>query len=897
MPIPRNKDVDLALLLELVRAGRPMRPGETDAMVTRHFPDLSESDMALTRSDGRTNAFQNSIRWARAHLRVRGLLVEQTGLWQVNTEARSALNEDLVGRGMSQSATTAFISSTQALPDALGRGWSSLVRSRPSVIETANSTQALMAKQPEVAPTRRWASRVVPHVKEGAVPHVHDSQELAQVALSPGDPHDGPAAADLHELALLAVEHALEYENKPIGELLPKLLPWRDQPLPRERLRTRSYRALARAGIKTWGEVAALTPAQLLALRNAGRTTARDIIARCVEQSLSAHLEGEPPREDSDYVSLRVSLRDTAADAWIGDALAALRVFAAWGIRERGARRLESIWQVSPDAGPIPPDLVELGSEFEQIELEQVADPKLLTVTLDDLAERLFAGMNEKQRTVYRRRVIDGMTLASVGRELGLSRERVRQLHQKADKEIAKALGGDLFRPLHWRAADLRVALGTAALSASSSAAPNAANETTRLALQRSLRGASPQAADLLRPLILRLAGPYREQDDWMVLEQVDIREASAVEAMADEFGLISLGDACKFLAGHGVRPEFHEAWFEYSGPFRRNGDRLMVWSGNVASKCVALLASGGEPLSTEELVALVDEGHSVRAVRDRLSEDERIVRINRTDWALSAWGMEEYTSIASEIAQRIDEAGGSIEVGAVVHEIVRQFGVHEHSVLVYAAAPMFVIESDRIRLRRDDEDFVAEGALGDCTGAFRSSEGIISLLVPVDTELLRGSGRSIDGPVAAAIGVRPGHLGAFSHEHGVLKISWPMSAGFGPSLGSVRVLVANAGAIEGDRVRFDFDLRPGHVSAERVPQNLSVFQDVETIRLLTGISVDMDHALVIVADAIGASPANVQPALRGRGDAELADLLPVPKADPQLQATLSDLAGMIAGR
>ena len=159
MPRPRNKDVDLALLLELVRAGRPMRPGETDAMVTRHFPDLSESDMAITRSDGRTNAFQNSIRWARAHLRVRGLLVDQTGLWQVNAAARSALNEDLVGRGMSQLAATAFISSTQVLPDALGRGWSSPVRYRARVTETTNSRQPKVAKQPKVAPTRRWSAQ------------------------------------------------------------------------------------------------------------------------------------------------------------------------------------------------------------------------------------------------------------------------------------------------------------------------------------------------------------------------------------------------------------------------------------------------------------------------------------------------------------------------------------------------------------------------------------------------------------------------------------------------------------------------------------------------------------------------------------------------------------------
>ncbi len=63
MALPTYKDVDLALLLELVRAGRALRPSETYQLVARHFPEMTEADMAITRADGRTKVFQNTVHW------------------------------------------------------------------------------------------------------------------------------------------------------------------------------------------------------------------------------------------------------------------------------------------------------------------------------------------------------------------------------------------------------------------------------------------------------------------------------------------------------------------------------------------------------------------------------------------------------------------------------------------------------------------------------------------------------------------------------------------------------------------------------------------------------------------------------------------------------------------
>ena len=181
--------------------------------------------------------------------------------------------------------------------------------------------------------------------------------------------------------------------------------------------------------------------------------------------------------------------------------------------------------------------------------------------------------------------------------------------------------------------------------------------------------------------------------------------------------------------------------------------------------------------------------------------------------------------------------------------------------------------------------------------GAFRSSERTVSLLISVDVQLLRGSGRSLNGPVAVVLGVVPGQPRSFSHADGVLNVTWPMTSAMGPSLGSVRVMATRVEAMVGDRIRLDFDIEDGKVSAERVPRELDSYEKAEAIRLLTGISTDLDGVLDAIARAIDTSPTNARYTLQKRGDVDLVSLLPEPKVDPQLESTLSDLARIISQR
>ncbi len=565
--------------------------------------------------------------------------------------------------------------------------------------------------------------------------------------------------------------------------------------------------------------------------------------------------------------------------------LIALRGIAAWGLRFRDVEYLQDLLVLAPGIGKSPGHLSEQWSACGHLRLRDLADSEILSVTLDDLAENLLAGLDEQRHLVFMRRIVEGRKLAEVGQELGVTRERVRQVQQDVEKRIAVTLSNRAFLLLHWCAAELRHLLGVAA---------PLNHEKTIQAFRDVFEGASRDSVSVLRPLVLQLAGPYRERDGWLIDESAVQQNVEVLREQCDEFGLMEVSGAYGWLNESGIRADFHDAWLEKFGGFHRIDDTLVAWPRNVVDKCVALLALRKEPADAKTLVELVGEGHNVRGVNARFFEDHRLMRVNRTHWALRVWGMEEYTGLTDEIAQRIREAGGQIELQLVIRAVAQQFDVKESSVVAYSAAPVFVVEDGAIRLRRDDEPFQVVEELRDAKGAYRTAEDRVSLLVAVDREVLRGSGRPLSPAVAMALGVKPDDKRKFRYQSGELTISWPLTSAFGPSLGSIRVLVERAGALKGERVRLDFDLEDEQVAAERVPIDLSDVDTTEALRLLTGIQADAADGVLAVGRAVDSPPANVRGVLKERGDTEALELLPSVDFDPLLESTLSDLATAI---
>ena len=229
-----------------------------------------------------------------------------------------------------------------------------------------------------------------------------------------------------------------------------------------------------------------------------------------------------------------------------------------------------------------------------------------------------------------------------------------------------------------------------------------------------------------------------------------------------------------------------------------------------------------GRPADVQAMLELAGESHNARGVGQRFFEDPRLVRVNRRDWALLEWGLEEYTSLADEIKQRIEANGGQVPLAPLVKELSQQFDVSPTSVRVFATAPMFVLERGNVRLREAHETYPVSDDLSSVTSARRTDNDRIEYTIEVNSETLRGSGRIMPTALAGALGVVPGQPRAFAYRatdgrpH-KLNVTWVMTSATGPTIGSTRELAAVAGAVIGDQLRLEFDLKQGSVRPERL--------------------------------------------------------------------------------
>jgi hypothetical protein len=169
---------------------------------------------------------------------------------------------------------------------------------------------------------------------------------------------------------------------------------------------------------------------------------------------------------------------------------------------------------------------------------------------------------------------------------------------------------------------------------------------------------------------------------------------------------------------------------------------------------------------------------------------------------------------MADAIAQR----GGAASLTEIIPVIVARGAVAAGTVSAYASAPMFVLEGDTVRLRSAENPLIVEPNVDRARNASMPRTGILQLDITVDHEVLRGSGRSADWGVTATLGGQPGGSREFTHANGSVRVTWPMTGWQGGTIGSLRQLVRDAGAVEGNRVRIIFDLINATIAATQLP-------------------------------------------------------------------------------
>lgn len=523
-----------------------------------------------------------------------------------------------------------------------------------------------------------------------------------------------------------------------------------------------------------------------------------------------------------------------------------LRVIAAWAVGEHAAdtagavlgltnalrpREVETVWQRA----------LQFPLRNFAGDLTQRYSPRHITAQfLNSLDDR------EAEVLLYRVLPIDPpATLDELGRRHGISRERVRQLEARVKGQVAVLHDSSLGR------------LAVTAFQRLGTAIPTESDDVAAVA--KPIETSSKPGVERL--LLLHLAGPYRTDDGWLVhLPSRDSLVATR-QALLDAAGddrLVTRAAAGEVLDRAGIRRQWHDAWISKLGCLRSMGDSYLRWDGTTLDRLERLLRLRGQPATAEELVAELGEDLNPRGIKYRLMDDPRFIRINKqSQFALPDWGFDEYTGITDEIAQEIERCGGVADAEHLARTISSTYGVAETSVRAYLGAPMFVrADSGAVRLRGDQDGQIAVDvnllSAADCC---LSPVGW-GLRVPVDADVLRGSGRTISAAFADHVGVGPGDKITIPGPESTITLSWPASSITGPSMGSIRPEAQALDASHGDLLflvyiadqnRFVTRLvRASDLEAADGPNRLALLHDTQP-------SDDPIQTLRTIAHALGA--------------------------------------------
>jgi hypothetical protein len=621
-----------------------------------------------------------------------------------------------------------------------------------------------------------------------------------------------------------------------------------------------------------------------------------EILQVATKRCLSAANASEGNSASSQLEAILLSDPEPRATSTDTKLLRSIELLATWAQRELHHETVGPVIASLSAGAPLPPDIAAAWASVTSKRLRELANPELGNMAISTLFDELLLRLGPREREVYVARLLLARppTLQVLGGQLGLTRERVRQLQARAERMVTELLTMEEFAPLRWRAFSLRALLGNS-VSVTSDAYDAALGEVAL-----GTRG-EPQL--LLATFLVRLAG-YTEQSGRIIRGDAGSINYASLTALADEWGVIDGTRIDEVLDRVGVAAGERSGVLERIGGVRVFGDRVALWKGSVVDKATSALAIRGAPASAEELAEVIGEGYSVRSLRNRLGQDPRIARVGKHQWALRVWGLEEYSGVADEIAEEVERQGGAASMAHLIEVLTLRFGVAEGSVRAYAQTPRFVVEGAVVRLRRSDEPVELSARIGDARGCFQDSPSSVTFCVAVDRDVLRGSGRAVASAVAVFLGVIPGTERTFDACLGVggddlsVVVTWPMASAAGPAIGSTRGLATRLGAVDGDLLRLRFDRGSGTVEASRVVANeLREAQPLDRLAALTGLQ-GLQSANVVerLAASLGVERSRLRSQLYRRGDHTLIGLLPVPSVDARLSEALAELGDALAG-
>ena len=590
----------------------------------------------------------------------------------------------------------------------------------------------------------------------------------------------------------------------------------------------------------------------------------RSIARLNLEAALHTSDRGELARGDVSFAQpwipfARVVAPDVAtssAEVLPAEAVTALRILARWQLsRGKASEPLLDITAI-----PGSPAAVE--EAWEVISSLKASD--ILHEDIPRAAEVLgaeFGQLDERELLIARQRLLSDTpaTLDEIGQELGVTRERVRQVESRLKAELGNRRLSDFGTPTGDLAAAVRQRVGTIA---------------TLGRLLREFPDLEETVAVVGHPawrVLDWLDDDLEIEGQWVTCPSIAVVHqdlTSRLTELSDAFGVVAIDDFVRSFGSANLPSDEVEPLVGWLGG-EISGDRILTRVSNLSDRAAAVLSIHGVPMTAEEIVAHLGVDRTPGSLRNAVSLDGRFHRADRDRWGLVAWGGESYTGIRDMIRKEIETEGKPVQLADLVEKLTSRFGVSPSSVMTYAAAPPFAVIDGAVR-------WVGEDTVGPrksparTRNLYRVGDGW-NLRITVTNDLLRGSGFPLPVALASILGLRSGSSRELRSSVGHQRVGW---AGAQPNCASIRRFLLEADVEAGEQVLLWFgDDASFACTVVRLPDGAVASDHVQALTGIVGVG-DIEWLRKEMSTAFGLPPGSPWSSLIGAAQSRGEDAL-----------------------
>ena len=200
--------------------------------------------------------------------------------------------------------------------------------------------------------------------------------------------------------------------------------------------------------------------------------------------------------------------------------------------------------------------------------------------------------------------------------------------------------------------------------------------------------------------LLLRVAGPYRRDRGWLVLEEM-------VKGDPTEDLIQSVGENERLnerlvsyrLERWGLEPDKHWDWITRDPRVREFRGKLVRWGNTLGVQAVLALSDLGSPATSREIGEYLGDDIQPRSLQVAISRDPRMVRAGPKLWALRSWNLPEYLGLAHHMRE-VMEARGEMPIAELSEIMDKEYGAKDPSLRAAADKAGLVTTRGIVRLK-----------------------------------------------------------------------------------------------------------------------------------------------------------------------------------------------------